>query len=757
MVYFAFHFRFMGGSSERVRRLLHTSAKRLQSHAQSHPGKITMSKQPSNSHTWLLTSSFFVLVALSFLLNTNYVPVSASAGQQGLGSFTLAQLPEQTDNCATRAEEIDLQPYIAELSETGQSTPQAFTFMPIAGTTWQDLFINNFVDLDPGSGILDWDCSNYTYDGHNGLDVLLRSFKEQEIGVPVFAALDGTVTATRDGEPDMNTSLSGQPSNFVTINHGNGQFTQYLHLKRNSVAVTVGQSIKAGTQIGLAASSGNSNWPHLHLTPVFSGRLYEPTSGYCRAGASNWERQPAIRRDLHVKDFALSTVQYSGSSVFDNNPRTGTFVTGTPRQMFIRVDLGGLPANSSYRFRFFRPDGAQSLTFGNNLNNSIYFRRANYYFSANVNLTQTGTWRIVFEINDQPIVDVPFEVVADASQIANRPPLPINAIFDPPTPGANDVIFCRVLTSLFRRDPDYEIMRYRYHWRVNENIVRDVTSAALSDAIPRGSANNGDLVECEVTPSDGQLSGESVTIQTRIGSATVASVSAASFFRSVLAGDSIVAAFGSNLASSVQVATSVPLPTELAGTRVTVRDRAGVERLAPLFFVAPLQVNYLMPADTNAGTTTVTISNADGSSSETTQVISISPGLFTANTNGQGPPAAVVLRVRNDGSQSFEPVAIFDSAQNSFIPTPIDLGPATDQLFLILFGSGIRSRSAQTTVTARLAGIDLPVSYAGPQDNFVGLDQLNIGLSRGLSGKGEADLTLVVDGIAANLVRVNVR
>jgi uncharacterized protein (TIGR03437 family) len=56
-----------------------------------------------------------------------------------------------------------------------------------------------------------------------------------------------------------------------------------------------------------------------------------------------------------------------------------------------------------------------------------------------------------------------------------------------------------------------------------------------------------------------------------------------------------------------------------------------------------------------------------------------------------------------------------------------------------------------------LAGIDLPVSYAGPQDNFVGLDQLNIGLSRGLSGKGEADLTLVVDGIAANLVRVNVK
>jgi uncharacterized protein (TIGR03437 family) len=41
-------------------------------------------------------------------------------------------------------------------------------------------------------------------------------------------------------------------------------------------------------------------------------------------------------------------------------------------------------------------------------------------------------------------------------------------------------------------------------------------------------------------------------------------------------------------------AASTPLPTELAGVRV--RDALGVERLAPLFFVSPSQINYLMPA-----------------------------------------------------------------------------------------------------------------------------------------------------------------
>ena len=44
--------------------------------------------------------------------------------------------------------------------------PAPYPFQPIAGTVWQDRFINNFVDLDSSSGILDWDCTGFTYDGH---------------------------------------------------------------------------------------------------------------------------------------------------------------------------------------------------------------------------------------------------------------------------------------------------------------------------------------------------------------------------------------------------------------------------------------------------------------------------------------------------------------------------------------------------------------------------------------------------------------
>ena len=49
-----------------------------------------------------------------------------------------------------------------------------------------------------------------------------RTFREVEVGVPIFAALDGVVTAARDGEPDRNTSGEQRPSNFVAIDHGGG-------------------------------------------------------------------------------------------------------------------------------------------------------------------------------------------------------------------------------------------------------------------------------------------------------------------------------------------------------------------------------------------------------------------------------------------------------------------------------------------------------------------------------------------------------
>ncbi|HMZ20249.1 MAG TPA: cytochrome c peroxidase, partial [Blastocatellia bacterium] len=89
--------------------------------------------------------------------------------------------------------------------------------------------------------------------------------------------------------------------------------------------------------------------------------------------------------------------------------------------------------------------------------------------------------------------------------------------------------------------------------------------------------------------------------------ATMASVSAASYATGLVAPESIVAAFGANFSASMEAATTVPLPETLAGAGVVIRDVLGKEFRAPLFFVSPNQINYLIPAGVATGEATVSV------------------------------------------------------------------------------------------------------------------------------------------------------
>jgi uncharacterized protein (TIGR03437 family) len=245
-------------------------------------------------------------------------------------------------------------------------------------------------------------------------------------------------------------------------------------------------------------------------------------------------------------------------------------------------------------------------------------------------------------------------------------------------------------------------------------------------------------------------------ILTNIGTLSV--VSAASFSAGPVTGESIAAAFGSNLAITTQVATTPTLPLSLGGSAITVRDSAGFEKQAPLFFVSPGQVNFFLPQGLAAGPATVNAISADASASiGAINIAGVAPALFAANSNGQGVAAAVVLRVKADGSQSFEPVAVFSQSQNRFNSTPIDLGPAGDRVFLILYGTGFRSRSALSNVSVKVGGSDASVGFAGAAPGFFGLDQCNAQLPRTLIGRGEVDVVMTVDGKPANVVRINIK
>jgi uncharacterized protein (TIGR03437 family) len=89
--------------------------------------------------------------------------------------------------------------------------------------------------------------------------------------------------------------------------------------------------------------------------------------------------------------------------------------------------------------------------------------------------------------------------------------------------------------------------------------------------------------------------------------------------------------------------------------------------------------------------------------------------------------------------------------------TPIDLGPDSDQVYVSLYGTGIRNRASLSDVIAQIGGEKADVFYAGPQGGFAGLDQINLRIPRAVAGRGEVVVSLTVSGKSANPVTLNIR
>jgi uncharacterized protein (TIGR03437 family) len=261
------------------------------------------------------------------------------------------------------------------------------------------------------------------------------------------------------------------------------------------------------------------------------------------------------------------------------------------------------------------------------------------------------------------------------------------------------------------------------------------SSKLISSELWRVYAPPGQPVEVTVLNPDGVRSAAKTF--TRAGTAlSLAAVSAASYALESVAPEAIVAAFGSRLATTTAAATRLPLPTSLGGTSVQVN---GVP--APLFFVSPLQVNFMIPSATQTGTAVIEITASDGTLSRgTLEITTTAPSIFTANAQGHGAPAALVTA---DGL-SYRVVGNPDGTSNE-----VNTGE-----YLVLFGTGIR-RAARGTVKITIGGISAPVHYFGAQRDFVGLDQINTQIPSGVSGL--VDLVVSVSERKANPVKVRIK
>jgi uncharacterized protein (TIGR03437 family) len=188
-----------------------------------------------------------------------------------------------------------------------------------------------------------------------------------------------------------------------------------------------------------------------------------------------------------------------------------------------------------------------------------------------------------------------------------------------------------------------------------------------------------------------------------------AMINAAGADSASFAADELVSLFGVSLASASATANTVPLPTTLAGAGITVTDSSGVSRGAGLYLVSPGQINFVMPTGTTPGTAVVALT---GVLPLRVTIGSVAPGLFAGQSVGGDAP------------------------------------------YLLLYGTGIRGRTSNSAVTGSIGSVTLPADYSGPQNQFPGLDQVNIALPPSLQGAGKVSVSLIVDGRPSNTISV---
>lgn len=224
-------------------------------------------------------------------------------------------------------------------------------------------------------------------------------------------------------------------------------------------------------------------------------------------------------------------------------------------------------------------------------------------------------------------------------------------------------------------------------------------------------------------------------------STVLVTVNAASYAPRLAPG-AIAAIFGTKLTERAQVAATIPLPTALEGVGVRLIDSQNAVHSAPLFFVSPGQINYLMPDQIALGEARIFVIRANELIAQGTLLITNSaPALFTFSSNGKGIPTALTTF---DG-EIFASVTDGKGAWRT-------VEPSTDQHtnFLLLFGTGFRHAKK---LRVRLGEVELKPVYVGAQGVLAGLDQINLALPLDLPG-GLVKLQIISDGNASNAVQL---
>jgi murein DD-endopeptidase MepM/ murein hydrolase activator NlpD len=273
-------------------------------------------------------------------------------------------------------------------------------------------FIGAYVDENTAVGsITDFNCEGNTYDGHHGTDIAIWPYgfyKMDNSQVEVIAAAAGVIIQKADGNFDRNCSANNLTANSIIIQHTDGSYALYWHMKKNSVTTkAVGQSVAAGEYLGAVGSSGSASGPHLHFE-VWAGSTNDtykdPFSGPCNTlNANSWWTSQKPHTDSKVIKVSVNTtdIVLPGCPTTETPNESDSYTipfqgVGLPAgyakfYIFMRDDIAGLTGDC----KILNPNGTtfSSWNYTTTANNKIYIRGFSKLLPT---ITGTYTFQVIY-------------------------------------------------------------------------------------------------------------------------------------------------------------------------------------------------------------------------------------------------------------------------------------------------------------------------------------------------------------------------
>lgn len=207
-------------------------------------------------------------------------------------------------------------------------------------------------------------------------------------------------------------------------------------------------------------------------------------------------------------------------------------------------------------------------------------------------------------------------------------------------------------------------------------------------------------------------------------------------------GGSWAAAFGTFSGVAQTTATTSPIPATLAGVTVSVNGTP-----APVYFVSPTQVNFLVPFAVTPGVRTVEVKTGSATLTGTVRVMSAAPGIF-ANTIG-----GAVLN--QDGALNTDSARAGRGQVIQIYAT----GPGA--LSASITDGAAAPSSPLATTTSKpdvyIAGVPAAVQFSGMAPGFAGLWQINATVPSQTFVTGKVPLQVFMDGVDSNEVTIFVQ